>query len=948
MSPPLDHHDTPSSRRTRDVFDQLLRLVTAPDRVTWASFCDIDGKKPGCAKFRQCPTHIKGVDERCWHTPTGEQRSRWCEEFNPSPSDPLRYVVAYSYGVVCKSCTVADDHGPEAGRRRQCAPPCPFYGCAVPGLVPTYVDEERPPNGCPYTPEVRASGADRGRHANTYARVQCFISRQPFVQVQAEALGLHMGYFAFVKTEGEVTDLYYLARHHFKNLHLTHLTYDPRAGWSPDTFEHEKSYLFQASREGPGQVINDEFFARLCGRDAVDDRDGRPLSVFEREHHVLYVEDGEMTAYCLRWLLEQGPTLWGPAWPTEDDGLAAATAAVRDPDTAWYDDSVSDEFEEPAGNAVERYLLERHLLPSPDGKIPRILRYMGFTPQVTGVGLLEALGVVAPGARPGSTLATERFWRLVRYLVRHHPPTAPDAQAHVDRFLTLADRQRRSGRSPRVELNPSDVDQLLLWVASGHGLHARHAPMTSSGIPGHIMLRRSFFDDLRRGRRQRETCARSWIVFPIYAYEPAPARRSDQVHQVGFFIGTFDDSDCYGVDGELHEGSLTRRVSEIRQWIHVVGSVEASATYVEDIVSSSNAAQALRDERDNWLKALRARGLLPPEEESLEPEIAVGIAARSFAASNIDLLVSLPLALQYSMAMDHPAWDPVAHGWSVNLKNADSATQLELCRDTIVRAYSELTAVFASLIRRAETLNTGHWLLDLVVDPGDPTRTSEPVHLLAEIAGELQHVLTLSPEGWQDLGVLVSTPGDHQPIYSVDAHPTLEKLRKTARDLHGIPRAASSYVIPYDRLYLHLLDELLRDRAGERRPFVAFVRGPLSDAAIDGGVLPYWEPIRADAHGRTAEAVVGDVLESDIHHLLRGRGVSQTFDIWVACRGADKTFAVEPFESQPLTRDAQRQDITRLFDTADTFADAGVYWLVVIPWLVHREGKQRWDGESRS
>jgi len=947
MRPPLDEHDaTPHHRK---VFDRLLRLVTAPDRETWASFCDVGPDRQGCAKFRACPSHIKGVDARCWHSAAGAEKKEWCGEFDPSPGEESRYVVAYSFGVVCGSCGVRDKRGPAAGRRRQCAPPCPFFGCAVPGLRPRYENEKGPPVGCPYTPHepsTRARGKDAERHANTFARVQCFISRPDFVRAQAEALGLHMGYFAFVMNTDEGTDLYYMARHHFKNLHLTHLVYDPRAGWSPDRFEHEKSYLFQASREGPEKVVDPRFLDRLRGVDDPDGVAGRPMSVFEREHDVLYVEDGEMTAYCLRWLLERGPELWGAAWAADDERLDLAAAAARGDDTeAWYApgvDVASDEFvasEHPAGNAVERYLLERHLLPPTRDGLPGVLSYMGFTAHVTGLGLLEALGIVTADASDGSVLATERFWRLVRYLERNHPPEAAEARAHVDRFLTLADRQRRSDRSPSVPLTIPDVDALLLWVATATGLSASRAPMASTGIPGHIMLRRSFGGDTHGGRRQTETCARSWLVFPVYAYEPALHREGDQVRQVGFFIGTFDDWRCYGLDGGLDEDRLSAQVSEIRQWMHVVGSVEAAGTYVEDIVSRSSKAEGERDADVKWNSALRRARVLP-EGDLLSP-----LRSASLIAARVQTQALVPLALQYSMAFDHPAWDLVAHDYR---PEEGPWAEIRYCDAEVTQAYGQLAAVFGALIDRALETEAGRRLLDLEVRPHGAAPPGHAVRLLDTVAERLQFVHGLDAEARKYLGVIKDDPHSGVVGFKIGAEARLAALRDAAKARHGIEKADSSYAVPCDELYADLLAETFRDPEPKKGTFLAFglpdpARGDAP--AVGGGVYVFDTPLRRDAAKDAATVARKKSKQTNVD--VRNYGIDQVFDIWVGCRSRDGNVGIVSHASRPLTRDGQRHAILDLFANAPELSQEGVYWLVVVPWLVHEEGKQRWSAASR-
>jgi hypothetical protein len=470
----------------RALWEKLQSLIVAPDRTSWKEFCEIDQENlaAGCAKYKQCPKHIKGIDERCWAIPVPpadeglpipgystlrsdrrllpvlppsdwlkDGQKTWCKDFAlfGGSKEKNKHVVAYSYGVICKECTNKDKENGVAlaGMYRQCSAPCPFTGCAVPELTKKEYDPGLGvPLGCPYNP--RTANHDEETHLpNAFARVQCFISRGEFLRFQTDVLGLHMGFFAFIETKKGKENLYYLARDPYKSLSLSQMVYDARTGWLPDRYEHQKSYLFFASRRLALPVEEeDSLLKRLRGpidRQNVfrEPQNWRGFTQFDRDNQVLYVSDGEMSAFCLRWLLEEARNLWGQDGIKDDeDGKVSLNQVLKrlpKPKSRdrpqWYPRMAADQSEEPQprGWAVEEFLRDRFLLGrSKDGLkglqeqitnirhdntgVPPIVEFMGFDQIVTGLSLLEALGIVVRTFVDGepTILGTERFGRLMR------------------------------------------------------------------------------------------------------------------------------------------------------------------------------------------------------------------------------------------------------------------------------------------------------------------------------------------------------------------------------------------------------------------------------------------------------------------------------------------------------------------------------------------------------
>lgn len=708
-------------RDFNECMSELEVLVFSPKNRSWKDFCDLrDGK--GCAKYRECKSANVPSPSGCWQptadsAPNSLQATSWCQQFNPLEetgrgSDRNSMVVAFSFGVICPKCNEHESDAPGAplaiGRRQQCAAPCPFFGCAVSARTPEYrKDEAGPPIGCPYAPP---NGQTAFSRSNSFARVQCFITRSSFLKEQTQTLQLHMGLFAFTYRN----ELFYLSRHPFKNVQMTHFVRTPLGAWTPDRYEHQKSHFFFGLRaphpdkllaSNPKSAVGDSFLKRLRGEwtDELGD-----LSQFERDNACVYSEDGEMSAFCLRWILEQSGHFYGAEALKEGQiplGEIATIARAQHP-IPWYPSKVDSELT-PRSHVAETYLKDRHLLPDYMGAMgkgyaqgvglhpPPIARFMGFGDSMDGVLLLKSLGIMRPDGR-----ATYRFWRLVRYLVER----APDIRVNYKkRLISLARKQASISDSSKKESESVPLEcwkDLLLWVASAPSLNPDKAPFSREGCPGHIFLRRCFFSSDGQPI-QEEFGARSWIVIPVFSYEPQSV---GDMSQVGFFLGTFDDSKFYKW-AERDEVGLSDRIKKLRRTVQLIGQAEAQGSYVEDIVTRSEKIQGIAQEKDTWIKQLRGTDLLGPCVVS--PVFDASEIKAKLDHLTIKLTPQFPLALDLSILFGSKEIDshPVFHG-SIHI-----AKSLDILANQLRQPIEEFCTRLSLIIRRANSIPAGMALM---------------------------------------------------------------------------------------------------------------------------------------------------------------------------------------------------------------------------------------------
>lgn len=998
----------------RDLWERVQSLIVAPDRAAWKEFCEIDGENlnAGCAKYKQCPKHIKKIDERCWDreiestttppfplpgystlkndrrylpiVPPDDWRKlgskSWCSHFAPLGSGEVKNkpVVAYSYGVICKECTNKEQDVALAGLYRQCSPPCPFTGCAVPKLTEKYEADAGPPLGCPYNP--RTENPDEDRYLpNVFARVQCFISRAEFLRYQTEVLGLHMGFFAFIETrkktpqsEETFEDLYYLARHAYKGLNLTQMVYDTRTGWVPDHYEHQKSYLFLASRELalPSQD-GDSLLKRLRG--PVEDSDKQPgnwrgFTEFDRGNQVLYVGDGEMSAFCLRWLLEEARNLWGQDGVEHDDHLNDLLDDLQSfsPDDAntdrpqWYPRqlAVASGEHEPRGWAVETLLADRYLLgrssndltdlkneitrirANTKGVAP-IIDFMGFEETINGLSLLEALGIVVrtDSNGEGLILATERFWRLIRYLQRYHDLNDPRLASAIARLVDLATDARIGGRFPRVRLTTDDCQFLLEWVATAPKLESSRAPFGRDGCAGHVMLRRTFKQE-QGTQPQVETCARSWVAFPIFAYEPFQKRskKAAESKQVGFFLGTFDDADCYQDDGVLDELRLSQKLFPIKQWMYLIGSVEASGTYFEDIVSRSEFAEGERLERSRWRQAIGNSTLL---RTSLKSSGQNQDAEQ--CVEQLEQLIErksefLPLPLELSVSYERPEMEDLTH-----VKPANRFDSLESCIEAVKSKARALASDLELIKEIADSSSAGRRLLAWKVAVRYSNGT-ENLNLFYETSKQLQSIISIPENRHEELC------GQNKGKWLVRESDDLKKLsavRQAFRDAVTDPRAVKDdCLVPFVQIYGvdgaeigQLIDRIKLKQTEDPDRF------EIELPQLDGSDVS--ETLRGRKVKQSAtvlkqinhhpeidpKTTVGQILVGNTIPVIKACGLTDVVDVYVAVRAGNQ-IAMRSLE-RSWNRSTQHA-LLRAILNAPNASNDGVYWIMVLSWLSNK------------
>lgn len=988
----------------RDLYKKLQSLIVAPDRASWKEFCEIDpdNLQAGCAKYKQCPKHIKKIDERCWDRAVDQRTSppfpiagystlkgpkrflpvipptewrelghkTWCNHFAPlgADEDKNRPVVAYSYGVICKDCDHKQDGVALAGLYRQCSPPCPFTGCAVPQLTveSEYDSDAAPPLGCPYSPRTSNTGEQRYL-PNVFARVQCFISRAEFLRYQTDVLGLHMGFFAFIETDEGQENLYYLARHPYKGLNVTQMVYDTVTGWMPDHYEHQKSYLFLASRELalPTQEA-DSLLKRLRGPIEESDnepRNWRGFTKFDRDNQMLYVSDGEMSAFCLRWLLEEARNLWGKDGIKDDpsnrvflnqllDRLAALSPRDR---PQWYPRNVvvTSEKDEPRGWAVEDLLSDRYLLGRSSNGLtdlkddiarircaesgaPPIVEFMGFDEAVDGISLLEALGIVIRSrAEEEYILATERFWRLIRYLQRYHDPNDPDFAGAITRLVGLASDARVSGRLPKVQITGDDCQALLLWLILAPELESSRAPIGRDGIPGHVMLRRTFKQE--EGRQpQVETCARSWIAFPIFAYEPFQKRRrkSAESQQVGFFLGTIDDSDCYQQDGVLDASMLAERLFPLKQFMFLIGSVEAAGTYFEDIVGRSQITEWTQEERRKWKTAIGDSKALRSIFKCVEDKED----ARDYVRCIEDLIErrsnSLSLPLELSFLYDKREMIDLTHATHrYNSKNE--------CVEA-VKANAKVLAGDLDLVKQvAGGTSAGQKLLDWQVTVQDSSDVKVEMKIVGGTGDQIEEIISIAEAHSEEL---CGQSAGKWKVQNTAHLRTLAAIRQAFREEVTTGEMTHDCVIPFSRLYEAEVRNLVKrviNKQQQQEPDQFNVTLPELEGDLLGKKLT-GHTVRQTAfvikaNNRSSDedprVVVGKTLRGHTASEMKASGFTDIVDVFVAVRAGDRT-ASRALERNWIPPGFQ-QELQHAVLSDTRASQDGVYWILVLSWIKH-------------
>jgi hypothetical protein len=962
------------------VMERLRQLCTAPDRTLWVEFCDVqpgeNGKK-GCAKFRSCPEDVKGVDRRCWHSQAGRSSgNQWCDDqfvrqFEEESSAALlsdlvqiqpypvvvkpnpQNSVAYSFGVVCDPCS---HDPPQVGNYQQCAAPCPFYGCLTPERQESaeeWLAKEKMPPGCPYQPPARS-----GRKANAYARVQCYISRPEFLQVQSTVMGLHMGLYAFEYSEqfGAQKSLYYLTRSAFKNLQLSHFVYDPRFGWSVDRYEHEKSLLLQATR---ARLRAEEQSSELLVRVRGESGDWRGPTNLENTAQVVYSEDGEMSAYCLRFLLEEAAVggLFAPDEVSPEDPLELSAILRR---IQWPSGHVPPPWYDRADPHSRGRSLERALAPQIrglSGHRGALVRFLGFESPLRGGDLLRSLGIMT---REG--LATERFWRLVRYLHRFHPSSDPDVLVHVDELLTLADRQRRSGRAPSVRVAEETWKALLSWVATGLNLTASHAPITRTGCVGHFFLRRSFEHGGEDARvPQIETCARSWLAFPILAYDPHRVKGPESP-SVGFFFGTFDDSGCFDASGELDSQRLLNQIGRIRDLMHLLGTVEAQGFYVEDLVVRSEEQQGATRRDKEWLGALKASEIIAPLIKlAPTPREIIGNLTEQLRSRNE--VAFGPLCLEYSALFDLPVevWDCIAHG----SEEVDASTDAEAER--IRQAFNVLESRLDRFLVLLNQSRAGTCIRAWTfppephgdIRPGDPQSLDAMLKVVQD---------ELKDDAFKSRYVRIGPTGGvyhiaHEPLARVrlTVRTSVGELADLGRGFQNVPwiseprpqvsdqNAASvrlfrDAVIPLSDMLGDLIGSVFEERK-EKISSVSLVGlppledGPPTSFSIGRAIVAMrigFDP------GKPPPDLLYRLQHSHTAREMRKTGIERVCDVWVIVQGLgtdpEGVRVSTGFSTEGLAASltgAFPPTLRRAFQEDSHLQAPGIYWTFVLSWIVH-------------
>lgn len=263
-----------------------INLRMRPWNVDIDAICGIGKDEGGCNKYRTCDkrTHEEGrsiIDKICW---AKNETLKWCT---------YEGAVSKPYGVNCKKhLGIYNDKCPDTptfklGKYRNCAFPCPYYGC-----VTTGEPKRKPSNhSCPYmSPYFNSQFSD----LHEYHLLYCYLTSKEFIRCQTNYFQLQMGFFAFIDVHKstESPDFYYMVKHVLGNCHFYFSKYDESNNsfvW--DEEEHLKSVVFQLIREQEFEINHTLDFEKAFRK--------------KFDGGIYFTPDGVISLYCFAYICKR-------------------------------------------------------------------------------------------------------------------------------------------------------------------------------------------------------------------------------------------------------------------------------------------------------------------------------------------------------------------------------------------------------------------------------------------------------------------------------------------------------------------------------------------------------------------------------------------------------------------------------------------------------------------
>lgn len=483
----------------------------SPDvRSEW---CKIS-KTNGCSKYQECS---KAWGNLCW----AARERRWCPALRLGATGDARPNPA---AILLEQCGGRCRH--DDPNYRDCIP-CPFYGCVLPGEA-----EDSDETKCPYQWCYRDRVSLDSPRQNPFRLLQCYVTRDEFRTFQRDDLRLVAASFLYKDIFSPSVPIYYLMKNPFACLQFTstHIT-DREKPWEPLVDEQLRWHAIAAARkEGVGRAV----FDLLEGVDPESPtthpvwRQSQP----EKELGVIVVEDGEFSAFLVRWMCLR---------------IAGANGGTFAP--VALDQEVSIPISEQESAIIDT------------------LRSVGITPEspVVRDGLVRTsiailfrdIGIVTADRRPTPRMASFASWMLrniddrrehglqgtryreISFCTRNHDllglPTSDEA---LDDAISLLCRLLSASRAETPAPVPAeDLTSLarLISTNGGGGLPASEElahleRFCRFPLAGHYQVRQGLQYPL------------SWVVFPVLMHPGrvgiAPAVKDRPPNRpVGVFIG---------------------------------------------------------------------------------------------------------------------------------------------------------------------------------------------------------------------------------------------------------------------------------------------------------------------------------------------------------------------------------------------------------------------------
>ena len=493
---------------------QILLATDCRDKDFARQWCAVQEGK-GCRKSRECRKASSGrMPSRCW---SSRPANAWCPKLRGvEEADRKRPNPTAILGPACAECA-------ERGQYRDCEP-CPYYGC----LLGADVEKDDDDTLCPFAWCYSSRDDLSNPRPNPFRFLQCFVTRPDFRKFQRSTLRLVAASYLYKDINDESHPTYYLMKNPIACLQFlsTHISHAGKR-WEPFEDEQVRWHAIASARR---ERLGASLFDLLAGK-------GRErCSPLEQELGVVCVEDGEFSAFLLRWMLVRMLVKQGGRLPALQQRVAIP---LREEEKVLIDDLTK------IGLAA----------PRPRIKDDRILTSV--------LDVFQDLGLIDRSARPTTRMASLTQWlndlsyaasrsRLLgrRRLAEEPRPDMVPARQHASILFgpparAQAARERRQqlrhvvrwAKARRPDHDYQHIRELvsLLGRCDGNSLNndtlvAGVEKASRFPLAAHYQVRQGFDTPLM------------WIVFSVLCYrtdphmmvlEPETAVR----RPIGLFIG---------------------------------------------------------------------------------------------------------------------------------------------------------------------------------------------------------------------------------------------------------------------------------------------------------------------------------------------------------------------------------------------------------------------------